>query len=97
MRAGEVVKHQSGKAWGHQCFQVFLKGKPDPYYGKKILPSEQDSFRQGGLFWGTVAWVPPKEGPDETLKGFFRVVKVAGSVHVDDFKRSSFRHAVGIF
>ena len=69
MRAGEVVKHQSGKVWGHQCFQVFLKGKPDPYYGKFFLPPEQDSFRQGVLFRGTVAWVPPKEvGPDKTLK-----------------------------
>ena len=98
MRAGEVVRHQTGKAWGHQCFQVFLKGKPDPYYGKKFWPSEGDGFRQGVLFWGTVAWVPPKEvGPDETLKGFFRVGDVAGSVHVDDFKRSSSRHAVGIF
>ena len=49
MRAGLIVKHQSGKAWG----QVFLKGKPDPYYGKLFLPSEQDGFPEGRLFWGT--------------------------------------------
>lgn len=34
MRAGLIVKHQSGKAWGHQGFEVFLKGKPDPYSAK---------------------------------------------------------------
>ena len=98
MRAGEIIRHHSGKAWGHQNFSVFLKGEPDPYYGKKSLSSEGDGFRQGHLFWGTVTFVPPKKvGPDETLKAFFRVNDVAGSVHVDDFKRSSFRHAVGIF
>ena len=83
---------------GPPVFSGVLKGKPDPYYGKKKLPSEGDGFRQGVLFWGTVAWVPPKEvGPDETVKGFLRVGDVAGSVHVDNFKRSSSRHAVGIF
>ena len=66
MRAGELVKHQSGKAWGHQSFQVFLKGDARSLLRQKKLPSEQDSFRQGVLFWGTVAWVPPEEvGPDD--------------------------------
>lgn len=56
---------------------MFLKGKEDPYYSKVFLPSEQDGFPEGRLFWGTVAWFPPKEvGPDDTLKGF-RVVNVA--------------------
>ena len=93
VRAGLKVKHQSGKAWGHQTFQVFLKGKRGPYYGKKFLPKEQDALPQSGLFWGTVTWVPPKEvGPDDTFKGFFRVVHVAGRVHVNDIT-SDYMHA----
>ena len=90
MRAGLIVKHQSGKAWGHHGFEVFLKGKPDPYYGKIFLPSEQDGFPEGGLFWGTAEWVPPKQvGSDDTL------VNVAPAACMWMTSKKALRHAVG--
>ena len=36
-------------------------------------------------FLGTVTWAPPtKVWPDDTFKGFFRIVHVARRVHVND-------------
>ena len=67
-----------------RLFKCFW-GEDGSYYGEKFLPKEQDALPQSGLFWGTVTWAPPtKVWPDDTFKGFFRIVHVAGRVHVND-------------
>ena len=71
----EIVRHHTGKAWGHQCFSVFLKGKPDPYYGKNFC-RQRGMASDKAFFFGVRRRGSRLRRWDRTkpLRGFFVLV-----------------------